>query len=197
MAQAEDHAQSETPRASSRAEASFPASDDSRRSLQAAAAELARRLEELARTLSAAGSPRRVKYGGGPFKRRSPAGFIAASGDLQLLLPDGRLWNYSKYFTGPTGRYFDAKTDFGNFIHSRLQFGGASFVFLGANLAGYSFGAVFREGEQSGDAPAVLGAVASDGESPHLIDAGEAFADLSEKLQVRRRGHHAGQGVRP
>ena len=66
----------------------------------AAAEDLADRLKELAGQLGPKVRPQRVQFGrgrlGGPLKRRSPKGFVLDSVNLQMLLPDGQLWSYSR-----------------------------------------------------------------------------------------------------
>ena len=78
--------------------------------------------------------PRRVQFGkgrlGGSLKRKSPEGFVLDSANLQMLLPDGRLWSYSRSdaIRYPAGRYFDVRADHASFARGRSFFGGTGFT---------------------------------------------------------------------
>lgn len=141
--------------------------------LAAAAHELDRRLKELAETLAASGRPKRISYGRGLIKHRSPSGFLVDTANRQMLLPDGRLWSYTSSDVGhPSGRYVDVAADYQNFVHSRISLKGTTFAFLGATLGRYTFGL----------AGGKLSAIAGEGTSLRVVDADEAFTGLAETL---------------
>ncbi len=151
--------------------------------IKRAAAELARRLEQLADTLAARQKPQRVRYGrgriGNTFKRLSPEGFVLDPVNLQMLLPDGRLWTYSRSDATrfPTGRHYDARSDYTQFAGNRTFPGGREFVFLGAVLGKYTFGLAAGDGQHG---PAQLCAIYGEGRSVRYVSADEAFAMVAE-----------------
>lgn len=102
--------------------------------------------------------------------------------NLQILLPDGRLWSYSRSDSAryPNGRYFDVRTDHGTFAGGRSFFGGRGFTFLGAVLGKYTFGMAEPAGDEEG--PGVLCALCGDGGSIHYVDAAAAFTDIAESI---------------
>ncbi len=147
------------------------------KALAAAAEELAGRLTKLAETLAASGRPKKISYGRGFFKHRSPSGFVVDGANRQLLLPDGRLWSYTSSDVGhPSGRIVDVRADYQNFVHSRISLKGTGFAFLGATLGRYTFG--FADGK--------LSAIVGDGSSLRVVGADEAFAALA--VQLAKRG---------
>lgn len=149
----------------------------------AAADELAERLKELATQLGSAVRPRRVQFGKGRFagslKRKSPEGFVLDAVNLQMLLPDGRLWSYSRSdaVRYPAGRYFDIRADHTNFARGRSFFGGTGFIFLGAVLGKYTFGLA----DQAGPAAeaGALCAICTEGKSIRYVDVTKALADIA------------------
>lgn len=149
---------------------------------QAAGEQLADRLKELAETLAAAGvRAGRVWFGRGYLKRRSPVGFVLDSIGPQLLLPDGRLWEYHSR-GNPRGRYFDARVDHGDCIHSPLSLGDGRFVFLGAVVHKYSFGYLHHDNVDQSPNPVALRAISGRSNSPRFVDATEAFTDIANSL---------------
>jgi hypothetical protein len=153
----------------------------------AAAEDLADRLKELAGQLGAKMRPQRVQFGrgrlGGPLKRRSPKGFVLYSVNLQLLLPDGQLWSYSRSdaVRFPAGRFFDVRTDYANFARGRSFFGGTGFTFLGAVLGRYTFGLVDRDGGEPGG----LCAICTEGQWIRYVEVTEALADIAGRVAPR------------
>lgn len=155
-----------------------------------AAAELAGRLEDLAATLAERHTPVRVRYGrgrlGNSFKRQSPEGFILDPASLQMLLPDGRLWTYSRSDSTrfPNGRYYDARTDYVQFAGNRTFPAGREFVFLGAVLSRYTFG--FAGGHHTGGdvQPEGLCAIYGEGRAVRYVTADEAFGVIAESAPV-------------
>lgn len=146
------------------------------RALAAAAEELARRLKELADTLAKSGRPKKISYGRGLIKHRSPSGFVADAAERQMLLRDGRLWSYTSSDVGhPSGRIVDVKADYRNFVHSRITLKGTTFAFLGATLGRYTFG--FADGK--------LSAIVGEGASLRVVDGAQAFTALAEQLGKR------------
>jgi hypothetical protein len=155
----------------------------------AAAAELADRLKELAGRLGSALRPRRVQFGkgrfGGSLKRRSPEGFVLDAVNLQMLLPDGRLWSYSRSdaIRYPAGRYFDIRADHTNFARGRSFFGGRGFTFLGAVLGKYTFG--LADGDGRDRAAGALCAICTEGKSIRYTDVTKALADIAGSVVPR------------
>lgn len=146
------------------------------RALEAAADELARRLKDLADTLSKSGRAKKISYGRGLIKHRSPSGFVINAADRQMLLPDGRLWSYTSSDAGhPSGVYLDVRADYQKFVNSRITLKGTAFAFLGATLGRYTFG--FADGK--------LSAIIGEGTSLRVIDGAEAFTALAEHLAKR------------
>jgi hypothetical protein len=149
---------------------------------QVAAEELADRLKQLADKFSGTGlRPRRVWFGRGHFKRRSPAGFLLDPFGPQLLLPDGRLWHYHSR-GNPRGRYFDARVDHAGCMHSPLALGGGRFAFLGAVVHKYSFGYLHRDDHDWSPDSVGLCALSGKGNSPRFVDADEAFDAIARSL---------------
>lgn len=147
-----------------------------------AADELADRLKELATELGSSLRPRRVQFGkgrlGGSLKRRSPEGFVLDAVNLQMLLPDGRLWSYSRSdaVRHPAGRFFDVRADHGSFARGRSFFGGTGFTFLGAVLGKYTFG-LADDG--------ALCAICTEGTSIRYVDVTKALADIAAGVVPR------------
>lgn len=147
-----------------------------------AAEDLAGRLKGLADFLGASLVPRQVRYGhsrlGKRFRTRSPHGFITDSANLQLLLPDGRLWSYGRgdAYRFPNGRFYDPRVDHVDYASARTFPGGTEFSFLGAVIGKYSFGVANVYGEPG------LCALASDGASVRYVHPDEAFEDLAMSL---------------
>jgi hypothetical protein len=91
---------------------------------QAAAEELASRLQGLADALTESGArPKRFWYGNARIKRRSPSGFLLDTFGPHLLLPDGRLWHHHSR-RNPEGIYFDARVDHTRAAHGPISLGG-------------------------------------------------------------------------
>lgn len=154
--------------------------------IQLAADELADRLKELADALSVRGKTRRVRYGRGrighSLKRLSPEGFVIDPANLAVLLPDGRLWAYSRSDATrfPMGRYYDPRTDHIQFAGNRTFPNGREFVFLGAVLGAYTFGvASGQDGGDHADSPGLC-AIFGEGRSVRYLTADEAFAAIAE-----------------
>ncbi len=151
----------------------------------AAAEELADLLKELAAQCGSRLRPKQVRFGsrlGRWLKRRSPKGFVLDSSNLQMLLPDGRLWSYncSDAMRYRAGRYFDVRTDYANFARSSSFFGGTRFTFLGVVLGSYTFGLADQYGRHSG--PARLSAICTEGKSIRYMDAAEALTAIANQL---------------
>lgn len=159
----------------------------------AAADDLATRLTNLADELVTILVPERVGYGhgrpGGLVKQKSPAGFVVAEGwRTQMVLSDGRLWEYSRNGGFPAPRYFDPRTDYVRFVGGRSFFGGQSFRFLGAELGCYAFGLL--GGQEPG-----LGALCSGGKLRY-VSPDEAFADIAAAVVARSKGRRRPRGGR-
>lgn len=158
-----------------------------RADLQRAADDLAGRLQELAVELARWREPKHIHYGGGRvgelFKRRSPKGFLLDPASRQMLLPDGRLWSYSRGDANrfPTGRFYDARTDYAEFARSRIFPGGREFVFLGAVLGKFTFGFARPVG-YGPDELSGLCAICGEGRSVRYVTAADAFAALAESV---------------
>lgn len=155
----------------------------------AAAEELADRLKELATRLGSTLRPRRVQFGkgrlGGSLKRKSPEGFVLDSTNLQMLLPDGRLWSYSRSDTirYPAGRYFDVRSDHASFARGRSFFGGTGFTFLGAVVGKYTFGLADHGSHDR--ASGTLCAICTEGKSIRYVDVTEALSDVADGVVAR------------
>lgn len=157
--------------------------------VQAAADQLAARLRELADTAARHHKPRRVHFGrgwhGSPVRRRSPAGFVVDPVNLEILLPDGRLWSYtlsdSQRF--PAGRYYDPRTDYPEYASGRSFPGGTEFTFLGAVIGKYTFG--FADGQDS-SSPHGLCAIVSEGRAVRYEGVDEAMADVAATIDAPR-----------
>ena len=154
--------------------------------IEAAAEELAAGLKTLADRLATHITPQRVRYGpgrlGNALRRRSPEGFVIDTANLQVLLPDGRLWSYSRSDAEryPAGRYFDVRTDYRRFAGGHSHFGGTGFTFLGAVLGTYTFGLADRDGRAEGTEG--LCALCGEGRSIHYVDTATAFADIADRF---------------
>lgn len=164
----------------------LPVGGENSAAIRGAAAELADRLKKHAGTLALRQKTTRVRFGHGrlgrSFKRQSPEGFILDAANLQMLLPDGRLWAYSRSDSNrfPAGRFYDALTDYTQFSGSRTFPGGREFVFLGAVLGGYTFGFSVHGGRRHhADSPG-LWAICGEGRSIRYATADEAFAAIAE-----------------
>lgn len=153
--------------------------------IQAAADELAERLRSLADHLSVGQRATRVPYGSrriaSSLRRRSPEGYLVDSAKLQMLLPDGRLWSYSRSEAQrfPAGRVYDARNDYVGFAGGRSFPGGTEFAFLGAVIGKYTFG--FADGAET-SSPNGLCALVSEGRTVQFVDVDKAFADLAHTL---------------
>lgn len=144
-------------------------------SRQAAAADLAVCLKDLANQLAASGSrSKRVLYGHGSLKRLSPKGHVLDATAPQLLLPDGRLWHYHSRRTAD-GIYYDANLDHAKSKHGSIPLGGERFSFLGAVIRGHSFGYRHSDDDPTGYE---LGAISGQGGAVHFVNIGEALADV-------------------
>ncbi len=157
--------------------------------IQRAADELADRLQELADDLSVRGKTRRVRYGRGrvghSLKRQSPEGFVIDPVNLAMLLPDGRLWTYSRSDATrfPAGRCYDPRTDHSQFSGNRTFPDGREFVFLGAVLGGYTFGVAGGRGNGGhADSSPSLCAIVGEGRSVRFVSAVEACAAIAESV---------------
>jgi hypothetical protein len=152
--------------------------------LQAAADDLADRLKALAVRLASEVDPQRYEYGpgrlGSALRRRSPEGFHTGTQRLHILLPDGRLWLYSRsdWRRFPDGRFYDPRTDYTQ-SSARSYPGGTPFTFLGAVLGKHTFGFVEREG--STPSSGLCSLVAEEG-PVHFMEPDDAFADLAESI---------------
>lgn len=158
--------------------------------IQAAADELADRLKQLADQLAKGHHhTKRLPYGhgrlGNSLRRRSPEGYVVDPVNLQILLPDGRLWSYSRSDAQrfPSGRTYDARTDHVGFGGGRSFPCGTEFIFLGAVVGKYTFG--FADGADE-SAPHGLCALVSEGRAVRYVDAEEAFADLAYSFSHRQ-----------
>ena len=157
-----------------------------RQAIGSAAVELADRLKELADALSAREKPRRVRYGRArmahSFKRHSPEGFVLDPLNVEMLLPDGRLWTYSRSDSTrfPAGRYYDARSDYVEFARNRTFPEGREFVFLGAVLGRYTFGCAGYHGSGEQMQSPVLCAIYGEGRSVRYVTADEAFVAIAE-----------------
>jgi hypothetical protein len=162
---------------------------DREAAIQSAADELADRLTYLADQLGTSHHAKRVPFGhgrlGNSFRRRSPQGYVVDPANLQMVLPDGRLWSYSRSDAQrfPTGRTYDARTDHLGFGGGRSFPCGTEFTFLGAVIGKYTFG--FADGRDE-SSPRGLSAIISEGRAVRYVDAEEAFADLAHTLHIRQ-----------
>lgn len=158
--------------------------------VHAAADELADRLQELADQMSARHKPRRIHFGrgrlGGSFRRRSPAGFVVDPVNLEILLPNGRLWSYTRSDSQrfPAGRYYDPRTDYAEYAGGRSFPGGTEFTFLGAVIGKYTFG--FADG-QDPTSPHGLCAIVSEGRAVRYVGIDEAIADIADTIRAAPR----------
>ncbi|WP_313676082.1 hypothetical protein [Mycolicibacterium sp.] len=151
---------------------------------QAAAEDLADRIQVLAERLASEAAANRYSYGpgrlGNALRRRSPAGFHTGARNLQLLLPDGRLWSYRRSDAQrfPDGRLYDARNDYAEYL-ARTYTAGTAFTFLGAVLPKHTFG--FVDPDVSGSSSGLCSLVTQDG-PVHFMDPDEAFTDLAESM---------------
>ncbi len=163
------------------------------KSAAAAAEDLADRLKELACQLGERVPPQRVQFGrgrlGGPLKRRSPKGFVLDAVNLQILLPDGRLWSYSRSDATryPGGRYFDVRTDHVTFARGRSFFGGTGFTFLGAVLGKYTFGLADEDTHEPRGRG--LCAICTEGQSIRYVEVTTALDDIAGRVAPRKPTH--------
>ncbi len=156
---------------------------------QDAADELANHLKNVADGLAASGMrAKRIAYGpafaAGLGKRRSPKGFLLHSSGprLQMLLPDGRLWQYHER-RNVEGIYFDARIDHARAMHGAIPLAAGRFSFLGAVVGKYHFG--YLENEDGAESPKrfELGAIVGQGgASPQYVPANEAFDGIIRDL---------------
>lgn len=167
---------------------------DRQEAIRSAANELAERLKNLADQLSTSHHAKRVQFGRGrlphSLRRRSPEGYVLDAVNLQMLLPDGRLWSYSRSDAQrfPTGRTYDAGTDYVSFGGGRSFPCGTEFIFLGAVLDKYTFG--FADGRDE-SSPRGLCALVSEGRTVRYVGADEAFADLAHTMDIRQHSQSA------
>ena len=158
-----------------------------------AAEQLADLLRELAVEVAGHHKPRRVSFGrgrlGSSLRRHSPAGFVVDPVNLQLLLPDGRLWSYTRSDSQrfPAGRYYDPRTDYTEFAGGRSFPGGTEFTFLGAVIGKYTFG--FANGQDS-LSPHGLCAIVSEGRAVRYVGIEEAMADIAHTIHAPRPGQN-------
>lgn len=165
------------------------ASDDARLCLKKAAEELADKLEQLATQLATTTTPHRVPLGRGGIgflRSRSPRGFVISRHDLEVLLPDGRIW--TEGLPRPdgrrSGRYIDvrATSDRGD-TASRMTVAGEEFAYLGVSVGGYAFGAV----DLSRGSECRLRALVSGGQGVSLVDADEALDAIAHRAVGGKR----------
>ena len=160
--------------------------DDKQAAVVDAAEELATRLKALADTLATKTQPQRVPYGTGRFgsfgRRLSPEGHVIDPVRLKMVLPEGRLWSYSRTQAArfPTGRLFDARVDYAEYTGNRSFLGGREFIFLGAVLAKYSFGWAAPY-EKPGDVDSGgLRAIYGEGPTVRWVTADKAFSAITD-----------------
>lgn len=150
---------------------------------QAAADELAGLLKGVADKLSTTGRrPKRVSYGRGAaglIKRRSPKGFVLEPSAPQLLLTDGRLWQYHTRLS-PEGIYYDASVDHTRSMHGSIPLDSDRFSFLGAVVHKYNFG--YRHRDDDPGSSYELGAIIGKGGSPQFVGAADALAEIVKAL---------------
>ncbi len=157
-----------------------------RATVKAAAEDLAARLKAIADMLAAQAKPRRVAYGPGRvgplLRRRSPAGYVLDPVSLKVLLPDGRVWSYSRNEASrfPAGRTFDARIDYHEFARGRSFLGGREFIFLGAVLDKYSFGLAVSDHTPGDTDSGGLSAIYGEGPTVRWVTADEAFSAVTE-----------------
>ena len=162
--------------------------EDRTAAIQNAAGELADRLKKLADTLAARQKPTSIDYGPGRLgrwlRRNSPIGFILYPPSLKMLLPDGRLWSYSRSDSTrfPAGRYYDARTDYVQFAGNRASPGGREFVFLGAVIRKYTFGLAHSHSNRHDADPPGLYAMYGEGSSVRYVTADEAIAAIAHSV---------------
>ena len=164
---------------------------DKQTAVDRAAADLAIWLKKLADHLGTTLTPQQVQFGqgrlGNAFKRRSPEGFILDSGTLHMLLPDGRLWRFSRSDAQryPDGRFYDARAHHADYAGGRTFPGGTEFIFLGAVIGKYTFGYAERQTETGLGG---LWAIASEAGSVRYVTPKEAFDDIAAGVQRRDAG---------
>lgn len=136
--------------------------------------------------LAGKAKPRRVPYGPGRvgklFRRRSPAGYVLDPVSLKVLLPDGRVWSYSRNEASrfPAGRTFDARINYPDFAWGRSFLGGREFIFLGAVLDKYSFGLAVGDHTPGDPDSGRLSAIYGEGPTVRWVTADEAFSAVTE-----------------
>lgn len=162
-------------------------SHEEQTAIQQAVDELATRLQTLADRLAERTTQRRIPYGPGRvgrrlLRRQSPEGFVLDSASLRVLLPDGRLWIYSRSESTrfPTGRLFDARTDSPGFAGARSFLAGREFVFLGAVVDKYTFGWAAPTDSVSDGAAGGLCAMYGEGPAVRYVSADTAFSAIEE-----------------
>lgn len=155
--------------------------------------ELSSLLRGLADQVDSALPLRRIRYGPAAvklLKRQSPEGFLIDSshGDLQMLLPDGRLWAYRRQdFAHPQGLFYDARVDYVNFVHSRMTVEGVQFAYLGATIGKYSFGAVCHDRPHLSPRSGSLCALNSSAGGSRLVEPNVAAAEIASWLRAQSR----------
>jgi hypothetical protein len=118
--------------------------------IQSAADELGDRLKYLADQLSTNHHAKRVPFGhgrlGNSFRPRSPQGYVVDPANLQMLLPDGRLWTFSRSDAQrfPAGRTYDAR------LHTRQH---SQVLTAGAGVARADGGRGDSSSSRSADSP--------------------------------------------
>ena len=102
-----------------------------------------------------------------------------------MLLPDGRLWIYSRSnaMRHPAGRHFDVRTDHPNFARGRSFFVGTGFTLLGAALGRNTFG--LADGDAHEPCGGSLYAICTESKSIRYVEATRALADISGRLTPR------------
>ena len=165
--------------------------EDRQTAVQQAADELATRLKTLAETLAPNAKTRRVPYGPGRLgkfvRRQSPEGYVLDQVSLRVLLPDGRLWTYSRSESTrfPSGRFFDARLDYPEFAGGQSALGGRQFVFLGAVMDKYSFGWAAPDDSVGDSGEGGLWAIYGGGRVVRWVTADEAFRAIAESTKSR------------
>lgn len=155
----------------------------------ATADELADRLKQLADEVGSRQKARRVQFGPGrlrgSLRRRSPAGFVVDPVNLEILLPDGRLWTYARSDSQrfPAGRYYDPRTDYTAYARGISYPGGIAFTFLGAVIGKYTFG--FADGHDS-SSPHGLCAIVSEGRAVRYVGIDDAMSDIAATARTAK-----------
>ncbi len=166
--------------------------EDRQTAVRQAAEELATRLKALADTLAPNAITRRVPYGPGRLgkyaRQHSPEGYVLDAVSLKILLPDGRLWSYSRNEATrfPKGRLFDARVDYPMFSGGLRSLSGREFVFLGAVLVKYSFGWAPIDGSVGESDAGGLCALYGEGPVVRWVTADEAFRAIAESAIAKQ-----------